>query len=195
MITEPPGGPSLPPLRLPDHVPELVTARLTLRQPGPADADLISLYAGAREVAAMTANIPHPYPPGAALDFINGAWASAAARDAYLFAVIADVGLVGMCGLHGVSRETRRAEIGYWVGLPHWSRGYASEAAAEVTRWALEDTGLHRVYGMCLTENVASARVLEKAGMTYEGTLKHHSLKWGVFSDLRVYGRVGTGGS
>ncbi|HEX7708287.1 MAG TPA: GNAT family protein, partial [Thermoanaerobaculia bacterium] len=80
------------------------------------------------------------------------------------------------------------AELGYWVGVPFWGRGYASEAAAEVIRFGFEDCGMHRIYGCHYARNPASGRILEKVGMTREGTFRQHILKWGEYLDVVYYG-------
>ena len=84
--------------------------------------------------------------------------------------------------------EHHKAEVGYWVGKPFWGRGIASEAAAELVRYAFDTMGLHRVFAFCITGNRASSRVLEKAGMRYEGTNRDDICKWGEFFDVEMYG-------
>ena len=63
--------------------------------------------------------------------------------------------LVGAVGLR-LKREHDRAELGYWIGVPYWGRGYATEAAAAVVGYAFETLGLHRVFASHYTKNAAS---------------------------------------
>jgi ribosomal-protein-alanine N-acetyltransferase len=65
-----------------------------------------------------------------------------------------------------------RLNMGFLVARPYWGRGYTTEAARPVVEWALAQPGVYRVSAVCDTENLASARVLEKIGMQLEGTLR-----------------------
>lgn len=60
--------------------------------------------------------------------------------------------------------EQQQAEVGYWIGMSHWNKGYASEACVGMTQWAMQSLGLQRLYARCLMENPASGRVLVKSG-------------------------------
>ena len=78
--------------------------------------------------------------------------------------------LVGGIGLTQVRRGVAQtATLGYWVGEPFERRGYTTEAVRLVTRFAFNGLQLHRVEAACLPENLASRRVLEKAGFVREG--------------------------
>jgi RimJ/RimL family protein N-acetyltransferase len=70
--------------------------------------------------------------------------------------------------------------IGYVLGRAHWNKGYATEALSAVLHWADAEEDVGRVWAVCAVENHASARVMEKAGMKREGTLRH----WMVFPNL-----------
>jgi RimJ/RimL family protein N-acetyltransferase len=94
--------------------------------------------------------------------------------------------LIGAMGL--VIKGEGIAEIGYWIGVPYWNRGYASEAAAEIVRYGFEECGMDRIFACHFQRNPASGRVLQKVGMQYEGTLRRHLVKWGERIDLAFYG-------
>ena len=134
----------------------------------------------------MTLRIPFPYRRQDADDFFD--WATARATEGHaLFAVEVDGQLAGTVGLHPEPQH-HRAEIGYWLGKAFWGRGLVTEAAAEVVRWAFEEQQFNRIYAAVFPENIASRRVLEKLGFTYEGTLRQHQCKWGVFKDEIRFG-------
>ena len=77
----------------------------------------------------------------------------------------APIGSIGVSlGLHG-------AVFGYVLGREYWGRGLMTEAVRYVSAWALAQTPLFRVWAYCDAENLASARVLEKAGLVQEGRL------------------------
>jgi ribosomal-protein-alanine N-acetyltransferase len=98
----------------------------------------------------------------------------------------ADGRLVGTCGLR-ISREHERGELGYWLHRDCWGRGLVPEAVGAVIRHAFEHERLQRIQARCAAENAASARVMEKAGMTYEGTLRRYERIGGELRDMRFY--------
>ncbi|QDT50466.1 Putative ribosomal N-acetyltransferase YdaF [Symmachiella dynata] len=171
--------------------PTLLTKRLTLRPYQLTDAPGMQQLAGERAIAATTLRIPHPYPDGVAEEWIASALERAATGKAYHFAMVLTETdeFLGSIGLT-VQREWERAEIGYWMGEPYWGRGYTTEAAIEIVRFGFEDLGLHRIYASVFANNPASARVLEKAGLTYEGRQVHAIKKWDEFLDTLTYARV-----
>jgi RimJ/RimL family protein N-acetyltransferase len=163
----------------------LTTERLILRPPDLADAPAIQRLAGAREVALNTLRIPHPYPDGAA-----EAWITRPRTDQEINFMITlrDTGEVaGGMGLI-VIRDYARAEIGYWIGVPYWNRGYATESGRAVVRYGFEELSLNRIYAEHFTRNAASGRVMEKIGMRHEGSLRQHLVKWGETIDVEIYG-------
>ena len=166
------------------------TPRLVLRRFTREDAPAVQRLAGAPEVALNTLLIPHPYPDGEAERWIS-THDEAFQRGDMTFAITTaeDQGLVGAIGLHS-KPDHDRAEIGYWIGLPFWGKGFATEAASAVLRHAFETLSLHRIYAMHFTRNPASGRVLQKIGMRHEGSLRHHLKKFGEYIDVELYGIV-----
>ncbi|MGH7606314.1 MAG: GNAT family N-acetyltransferase [Gemmatimonadales bacterium] len=169
------------------HLPTLRTERLLLRPFQLEDAALVQRLAGAREIADTTLTIPHPYADGMAGTWIAthaDAWES---QERATFAIATQTdGLVGAIGLQ-LRPEHRRAELGYWIGRPFWNRGFATEAARAVIAFGFEVLGLNRIHASHLTRNPASGRVLVKAGMRFEGTLRQHVVKWDRAEDLAEY--------
>lgn len=165
----------------------LTTARLVVRTLREGDAEAIHRYASAREIAATTLNIPHPYPPEAAPLFIASARDAMQRGESLVCAITHEGELMGCIGLR-IDAMHNRAEMGYWIGKPFWGQGYTSEAAQRLVAYGFDTLQLNRVYATCLSHNVASARVMQKAGMTYEGRLREHIVKWGVAHDLDCYG-------
>lgn len=87
--------------------------------------------------------------------------------------------LIGGCGLHITG--TGQGEIGYCYNRLYWGQGYATEAAAALLDLGFHKLELHRIYATCRPENIGSARVMQKLGMTYEGHLRghmYHKEKW-----------------
>ena len=168
--------------------PTLHTPRLVLRPFAPADAPAVEQLASAREVADTTLNIPHPYPAGTAAAFIEGraaAWREGAGV-AYAITSRETGGFLGGVGLHLTPRH-RRAELGYWIGVPHWGCGYCTEAARVVLAFGFDALGLHRIEAHHFTRNPASGRVMQKLGMRFEGVHREAVIRWDRFEDLASY--------
>lgn len=169
-------------------MPTLNTEHLTLRPFEAGDAATVQRLAGEPEVALTTQNIPHPYGDGVAEVWIAThapAWAEG--KMLTLAVTFPDEGLVGAASLH-VAEKHRRGELGYWIGRPFWSRGYATEAARALTEFAFRELDLNRVQARHMTRNPASGRVMEKIGMRHEGIQRQHVLTHGAFEDVAVYG-------
>lgn len=95
--------------------------------------------------------------------------------------------VIGNCFLHNVRFEHRRAEIAFNIGRKYWGKGYATEVAQAIIQFGFEDWRLNRIEGTCMVENRASARVMEKVGMTLEGVLRKHVYVRGQFRDMQLY--------
>jgi RimJ/RimL family protein N-acetyltransferase len=173
-------------------MPVLTTLRLRLRPFTSADAARVALLAGDPEVARMTANIPYPYPDGLAEAWIAGHAEAAAAGRVFAWAItraeeVAAAGiLIGSITLVPEA-QNQRAEIGYWLGVEHWGRGYATEAARRVLAYSFAERGLRRIQATVFPRNPASARVLEKVGMRKEGVLRSYLVRDGRSEDVALY--------
>jgi len=148
-----------------DDVFRLETRRLWLRWPRAGDVSLVARLAGERGVAEMTANIPHPYPPGAAAEFVLKARAAnLGGRD--LVMVLAPKArpteMIGVISLH--RRGDEPPNLGYWLGKSFWSQGLMSEAANAFLAMVFSLTDLAEILGCALQDNAASLRVLAKCG-------------------------------
>ncbi len=169
--------------------PTLNTARLVLRPFATEDGPDVQRLAGAEEIASVTLHIPHPYEDGLA-----EAWIATHQQQFDLGATVTcavtlrDNGeLIGAVGLE-VNKPHLYGELGYWIGVPYWRRGYCTEAARAIVGYGFDVLNLHRIYACHLARNPASGRVMRKLGMKQEGYLRHHVRKWGVFEDLVEYG-------
>lgn len=165
----------------------ITTVRLVLRDYILADAPAVHRLVSAREIALNTLRIPYPYPEGEAERWI-ASHDEMRARGDYPFAVTLREGghLVGTVGLH-VKADDDLAELGYWIGVPYWGHGYATEAAAALMRFGFQTLSLNRIFAMHFARNPASGRVLQKIGMRHEGTLRQHVKKWNEYVDLECY--------
>jgi ribosomal-protein-alanine N-acetyltransferase len=165
--------------------PTLQTVRLVLRPYVEADiAELLPLI-GTKEVAATTLRIAHPYTEQDAREFLaltndpQKLWLAITLRS--------DGRQIGGIGLR-IEALYQHAELGYWLGLPHWGQGYATEAAREMLRYGFEDLGLHRIFASHFKHNHASGKILKKLGMQHEGCQREHLRKWDQWVDSELYG-------
>ena len=81
----------------------------------------------------------------------------------------------------------KRAEIAFNIGRKYWGKGYATETAQAIIQFGFEYWRLNRIEGTCMVENRASARVMEKVGMTLEGVLRKYVYVRGQFRDMKLY--------
>ncbi|NOK62621.1 MAG: Protein N-acetyltransferase, RimJ/RimL family [Chloroflexi bacterium AL-W] len=173
------------------HQPTLETTRLILRPFDLTDAPTVQRLAGDAAVADTTLNIPHPYHDGTAAQWIGTHQQAFAKTIGVIFAIVLRETneLCGSISL-GITKQHHRAEMGYWLGVPYWNRGYITEAARALLDYGFNELQLHRINAHHLTRNPASGRVMQKIGMTLEGTLREHICKGEKLEDIVCYGIV-----
>ena len=101
------------------------------------------------------------------------------------YAIFAGKTLVGLIGAPWISAH--EYSLYYHFGKEYWGRGYATEAAKAIIAFVFQIPETIRISADTLTTNHASARVLEKVGMTYEGCLRMKFLRNGIFGALNQY--------
>jgi RimJ/RimL family protein N-acetyltransferase len=150
------------------------------------DADSLVRHANDAGVAAnLRDRFPHPYTQAHAEQWLRTATAESPLTN---FAIEVDGQAVGGIGLIvGSDIEKCSAEVGYWLGRAVWGRGLATAALGAITRYALRDLRLTRVFAMAFADHHASIRVLEKAGYRREGLLHRSAVKAGVVRDQVLY--------
>jgi [ribosomal protein S5]-alanine N-acetyltransferase len=110
-------------------------------------------------------------------------------RVSYQFALVnkPDEKLIGHFGIYIKSIENKEGEIGYSMNPSYQKRGYMTEAARKLVSFGFTQLGLHRIFAVCDTDNIASYRVMEKSGMRREGCLREHEIHNGVWRDYVLY--------
>lgn len=170
------------------------TERLLLRRFSPSDVPTLVNLAGAKEIAATTARIPHPYTDQDAFDWLQVQARMHAHGTGVPMGVIlkGENTLIGAVGLELASDDQpfakHRGELGYWIGVSYWGNGYATEAARAMIAYGFESLGLSRIYAQHMSSNPASGRILTKLGMTNEGMLRQHHKRFGSMHDMHQYG-------
>ena len=179
-------------------IPVLETKRLALRAPRLEDAKAVAALANDRRIAENTARIPHPYKMSDADSFIKGA--NKAGGEAVFLITLRDKTTIGACGI--VTQE-QTPELGYWLGVPYWGNGYATEALHAVIDYAFTDLAHEALQAGCRVTNPASRRVLEKCGFQWTGVglyrisaikssapIDRFRLERSIWSALKTWGRV-----
>lgn len=162
----------------------LETEHLILRPFAAADAETVQSRAGLWEVARMTSRIPHPYPEGAAAEWIASHQGQRDTGQEYAFCVAlkeAPDTPLGAASLRLL--ETGNWELGYWLAPDHWGRGLATEAARALVVFGFEKLGAEALNSGHFVDNPASGRVLEKAGFAANGISRQWSAARQVFVD------------
>lgn len=165
----------------------LETERLILRVPELSDAEMIRTLCSDKRIAETTLTIPHPYPDGAALAWADRARTLMMQGKRYAFMMVDKQAaqIVGSISLW--LTDGWQGGIGYWVGVPFWGKGYATEAGRAILKFGFESMNLGRIYATYMTHNPASERVMQKLGMQHEGVMRQDILKWGQFVDHGYY--------
>lgn len=161
------------------------TERMTLRRPRHSDVGPMTLYAGDRRVATMLTSVPHPYPAGAAVSFVERSLAGTAKEHVWIMDAVKIEGpeFIGAISLKAKGDDV--FELGYWVGPPFWNTGYASEAAAAVV--AAGRAAGARLTAQVAEENEASAHVLVNAGFRETGEGETFNIARGEMTRMRLF--------
>jgi [ribosomal protein S5]-alanine N-acetyltransferase len=163
--------------------------RCTLRPWRTSDATALVRHANNVSVARhLRDRFPHPYTWKDAQTFLAAASSEEPQTN---FAIeVAGEAAGGLGYVPGSDVERYSAEVGYWLGVACWGRGIATEALVLFTRHAFADLGLLRIFALPLADNIASVRVLEKAGYSVEGTLRSSCVKFGQPRNQTLYAIV-----
>jgi RimJ/RimL family protein N-acetyltransferase len=147
-----------------NSIPVLETKRLALRAPRLEDAKMVAAMANDRRIAENTARIPHPYKVTDAKTFIGAA--NKTAGETVFLITLRDSTILGACG---IAMQEQAPEIGYWLGVPYWGQGYATEALHAVIDYAFTEFDHEFLNAGARVTNSASRRVLEKCGFQWTG--------------------------
>ncbi len=140
------------------------TERLRLEPLVPDHALRLDRFARLWDVARYTANIPHPYPPGCAMDYARRSVNERRDGGGWVFAVISCDDMIGIADI-SLAADRRSGELGYAFAPWAWGKGYATEAARALVRLGFGYMRLDLIEAYANVENPASCRVLAKAGL------------------------------
>ena len=146
----------------------LETERLSLRRPTLADVKAIARLADDRRIADNTRRLPHPYLQDHAVEFVR---AMTDDRGEVAFLIETNHTPIGVVGISW--REPDLPELGYWLGVEHWGRGFGTEAARAAIDFCFEETDAEHLCAGARVANPASRNVLEKCGFQWIGVELH----------------------
>jgi [ribosomal protein S5]-alanine N-acetyltransferase len=159
---------------------------LVLRNVRESDAQRMAEVANNKKIwENLTDDFPHPYKLENATSFIKSK-----TKDPYELAITIDDLFIGMVGMQRDEKQKNSTTktFGYWIGEPHWGKGYATKVVKLFTNYVFETVPeLHRLEAFVYEHNPASGRVLEKAGFTKECTRKEAVYKAGKIISEDVY--------
>jgi [ribosomal protein S5]-alanine N-acetyltransferase len=154
---------------------ELSTDRLILNPFKQSDAALVAELAGDKRVVEMTASIPYPYKVSMAVSWIETHQKQREEDLNYIFAIrLKDSDELIGCINIGLNDKHDRGYLGYWVGFDFWGHGYCTESLKRIIKFGFEEKNLNKIWAEHKTINIASGRVMEKAGMKHEGIMRNH---------------------
>jgi RimJ/RimL family protein N-acetyltransferase len=151
--------------RVRDMLPgKIETRRLVLRAPIRGDVPDLVKFADNRNVASSLGRMPSPYTRADAIGFVE---IFAQRADHRPYAITLEGHLIGVIGF--TFQESEPPELGYWLGEPHWGRGYMTEAGRALIDAAQQTHQYDRIVARALADNAASLRVLDKLGFVRRG--------------------------
>ncbi len=141
------------------------------------------------QIYSTTYGIPYPCDIKYAKRWIKNIKTAGLNNYSYEYAIINknNGAYMGNVGLINIDSANRRCDITYFVDPLYQNHGIATQASAIMIKYAFEQLGMVRVGGMCMESNPASAKVMEKLKMTYEGTLRNYFFKEDTYVSVKNY--------
>ncbi|MCC8359744.1 GNAT family N-acetyltransferase [Salinimicrobium sediminilitoris] len=96
----------------------------------------------------------------------------------------------GAIGFNNLSREHKKAELGFWLLPKYWGRGYVQESMEVVLDHGFGKLDLHRIEAFVETENISSQKALEKQHFQQEGIMRDSEIKDGRFISVVVFSKL-----
>lgn len=174
-------------------LPTLSTARLILRPLIAEDAPSIFEYAKNPKVSDFTMWEPHQTEADSKSFITDYAlkFYEEGTPEPYGIILKADPAkVIGTVGCFWVSKYSQVMELAYAIAEPHWGKGLVPEASGALLEYCFHNLPVQRIQARCKAENKSSVRVMEKLGMSFEGTLKSLVLHRDRFWDVHYYARV-----
>jgi RimJ/RimL family protein N-acetyltransferase len=146
------------------------------------DLDLLVKFANNKKIADnLTDAFPYPYTRDDGIDFLNRFKDDEPLR---AFAIEVDGIPCGAIGIHPqLDIHRKNAEIGYWLAEEYWGKGIMTEAVRMIVSYGFKAFDINRIFARPFAPNVASQKVLEKAGLKFEARFEKSIIKNGLLLD------------
>lgn len=169
---------------------QIETERLFMRPYDITDIPAVQNLANDKAIAETTF-IPYPYTVEKVEEWINSHSELIKNGDVYPLAVMLknENQLIGTMTIR-IDKVHNKGELAYWIGKDFWGQGFATEMAKAMLAFGFNELNLNRIWAPVMKKNIASAKVMQKIGLSYEGTLKEDVLRWGNYEDVEVYGML-----
>jgi len=171
----------------------VVNDRIHLSEIQPSDQAACLEHFKTKEIYDRTLRIPYPYTEAdfsAWMEIVEKATKQQGQPVHWAIRNEEDY-LLGGCGFDSLQvRKSHLAEIGYWLAKPWWGRGIMTAVVLKACEFAFAEFGVVKIVAHVFSDNVASAKVLEKCGFQQEGYLRKHYLKDGRYLDARLFALV-----
>lgn len=173
------------------NIPTLETDRLILRKMLVRDAEDMFDYARRADVTKYLTWSPHPSADYTReyLEYVATRYAAGEFFD-WALEERSSGRMVGTCGFTRFDYHADCGEVGYVLNPAVWGHGYATEGLRAVMKFGFEQLRLHRIEARYIDGNTASRHVMERVGMTYEGTLRGSMLIKHEYRDIGVCAAV-----
>ncbi len=172
---------------------EVSTPRLLLRKPKLEDAGgMFRAYTSDEGVTRFMTWQAHRS-EDETLAFLRACLEEWSSGTGFPYVIEVGDGEAGPVGVLHLRNHGHFVDFGYVIARPCWGRGYMSEALSTLVDWSLAQPQVWRASAFCDVENLASARVMEKAGMTFEGVLRRYCVHPNLSAeprDCRIFAKV-----
>jgi len=169
-------------------IPILETDRLILREPSLKDVDDIFEYASDMDVNTFMPWDVHKS-KDETRDFLeksNEIFKSSDNID-WMIELKSEKKVVGAISIREWNDQNKCADVGYVLAKKYWKKGISTEALRIVIKYGFEKLDVNRVEAHCDEENIGSYKVMEKAAMKYEGTMRQKILVKNKFVNMKIY--------
>jgi RimJ/RimL family protein N-acetyltransferase len=160
----------------PVEQPTLSNGDLVLRPLREEDIDAVFNACQDQTISAFT-RVPYPSDKEMAEEFVRGCDLSYRNHQGIVFAIEQNGRFAGTIGLHGLQLTDHCAEVGYWVEKTHRGNGLCTAALQSLLDFSLNILAFRRIEGMADFDNLASQRVMERAGMVRDALLRNRVTK------------------
>lgn len=152
--------------------------------------DLAEMLNNKKILNNLRDGLPYPYTKSDAEEYITS-MLSANKTKTFAFAITVNDKVVGSIGVFRCENiHFRTAEMGYYIDEPYWGKGLGTGVVKQVCNYIFENTDIIRIFAEPFAYNIASCRVLEKAGFQFEGLLRNNAIKNGKVLDMRMYALI-----